>query len=206
MVKTKDSTTENVILEAARKVFTQKGYSASRMDDIAAEAGLNRALLHYYFRNKDRMFEMIFEQRIREFFSGLITILTSDVSLNDKIKAIIEHDISMLNKHPDLPLFVLQEINQNPNRLKEFINKIGVAPKSLFEAFNVQVRKEVKKGSIRNIEGFQLLINIMSLCIYPFIARPMIQLLNQLSDVEFDKMMDKRKVEIEQFVLMGLKP
>lgn len=176
------------------------------MDDIANEAGINRALLHYYFRNKDRMFEVIFEQRILEFFSGLIAILSADINLRDKVLAIIDHDMSMLKKHPDLPLFVLQEINQNPDRIKKFILKNGVSPKLIFETFNSQVKKEAKKGVIRNIEGMQLLINIMSLCVYPFIARPMIQLLNGLSDEEFDDTMNRRKDEIAEFIFMGINP
>ncbi|NJN41742.1 MAG: TetR/AcrR family transcriptional regulator [Flammeovirgaceae bacterium] len=152
-MKTKDSNTENVILKAARKVFTQKGYSGARMDDIANEAGINRALLHYYFRNKDRMFEVIFEQRILEFFSGLIAILSADINLRDKVLAIIDHDMSMLKKHPDLPLFVLQEINQNPDRIKKFILKNGVSPKLIFETFNSQVKKEQKKESLETLKA-----------------------------------------------------
>lgn len=206
MVKEKDTNTESSILEAARKVFTRKGYEGARMEDIAKEAGINRALLHYYFRNKARMFEVVFEQRFREFFSGLMEILHSDLELEEKIKAIIDHDIIMISKHPDLPLFILQEVNQNPERLKSFIQKLGATPGSILDGFNKQVAEEVKKGTIRKITGIQLMMNILSLCIYPFIARPMIQFMNGLTNDGFDKLMESRKEEVIAFVLQGIQP
>ena len=206
MVKEKDANTEESILRAARKVFTGKGYAGARMDDIAKEAGINRALLHYYFRNKAKMFEVVFEERFKEFFSGLMGILQSDLELKEKINAIIDHDITMISKHPDLPLFILQEVNQNPERLKSFIQKLGAKPGSILNEFSNQVKAEVKKGSIKEITGIQLMMNILSLCIYPFIARPMIQFMNGLSDKEFDALMQNRKNEVSEFILKGIQP
>ncbi len=206
MVKEKDSNTENSILEAARNVFTRKGYDGARMDDIAKEAGINRALLHYYFRSKARMFELVFEERFREFFSGLMGILQSDQELTAKIKAIIDHDITMISKHPDLPLFILQEVNQNPDRIRSFIQKMGATPGTILNRFNQQVADEVKKGTLKEITGIQIMMNILSLCIYPFIARPMIQFMNGLSDQQFEKLMQNRKEEVLTFMLQGIQP
>ncbi len=206
MAKEKDANTEESILKAARKVFTGKGYAGARMDDIAKEAGINRALLHYYFRNKARMFEVVFEERFKEFFSGLMGILQSDLQLKEKIKAIVDHDITMIAKHPDLPLFILQEVNQNPDRIKKFIEKLGAKPGSILNVFSKQVAEEVKAGTIKEISGIQLMMNILSLCIYPFIARPMIQFMNGLSDEGFENLMKSRKEEVVAFVLQGIQP
>lgn len=203
--KERNNQTEIEILKAARKVFTQKGYAAARMEDIATEAGINRALLHYYFRNKDRMFDMIFEQRIGEFFSGLASIMNSNLDLMKKISAIVEHDIAMITAQPDLPIFIMQELTQNPQRLIDHANKVGARPEMLLKTLSAQVKTEIRKKTIRPIEAHQLLINIMSLSIYPFIAKPMIKAMNSLDDAMFDKMMKKRKVEVTNFIISAIK-
>ncbi len=190
---------------AARKVFTQKGFAGARMDDIAREAGMNRALLHYYFRSKEKMFDMIFEQRMGEFFSGLARIMTSNLELMQKIGAIVEHDISMISAQPDLPMFIMQELAQNPQRLLAHAASSGARPDMLLKAFTVQVKDAIDQNRIRPIDAGQLLINIMSLSIYPFIAKPMIKALKGLDDTAFDKMMKKRKEEVTEFVINAIK-
>lgn len=207
MAKTKhDNKSEEAILAAARKVFTQKGYAAARMEDIAREAGINRALLHYYFRSKDRMFDIIFEQRFNEFFSGLAKIIFSERPLLEKIRAIVEHDINMVASQPDLPIFIMQELTQNPQRLIEHAKGAGAVPGLMMKSMNSEIRKAVAAGQVKNIDGGQLLINIMSLCIYPFIAKPMIKTMNGLDDAGFGKMMKKRKKEVADFIIDALKP
>ena len=201
-----DNQTEKGILQAAGKIFTEKGYAAARMEDIAAEAGINRALLHYYFRSKEKLFAIIFEQRMTEFFGGLAQIIFSEISLADKIRAIVSHDITMISQNPHLPLFVMQEIGQNPDRLIQFAEKAGAQPGHLLKIFTRQVEEEVKKGQIVQISAGQLLINIMSLAIYPFIAKPMIMTMQQLDQKGFDRIMNQRKNEVAEFILHALKP
>jgi AcrR family transcriptional regulator len=200
-----DNLTEKTILEAAGKVFTRKGFAAARMEDIAKEAGINRALLHYYFRSKDKMFDLIFDQRVNEFFSGLGVIMFSEKSLEEKIRAIVEHEITILIAHPYLPIFVLQEINQNPERMLEHAQKAGAHPSMLLKKFSVQVKEEIKKGKIRAIDPSQLLMNIMSMAIYPFIAKPVLKTILEKDDVGFELVMKKRKKEVTDFILHALK-
>ncbi len=201
-----DNQTENAILLAAGKVFTKKGYAASRMEDIAKEAGINRALLHYYFRTKEKMFVIIFEQRMTEFFGGLAKIIFSEIPLADKIRAIVSHDITMVSQNPHLPLFVMQEIGQNPERLIQYAEKAGAQPGHLLKIFTRQVEEETKSGRMVDIDAGQLLINIMSLAIYPFIAKPMIMTMQQLDQKGFDRIMNRRKNEVAEFILHALKP
>ena len=201
-----DNQTEKGILQAAGKIFTEKGYAAARMEDIAAEAGINRALLHYYFRSKEKLFAIIFEQRMTEFFGGLAQIIFSEISLADKIRAIVSHDITMISQNPHLPLFVMQEIGQNPDRLIQFAEKAGAQPGHLLKIFTRQVEEEIKSGRIVQINAGQLLINIMSLAIYPFIAKPMIMTMQQLDQKGFDRIMNQRKNEVAEFILHALKP
>lgn len=201
----RDNQTEKAILDAARKVFTQKGFAASRMEDIAQVAGINRALLHYYFRCKEKLFDIIFQQRIREFFLGLVGIITRPESIDEKIKAIVAHDIDMIRSQPDLPIFVLQELAQRPDRLIEAASA-GANPANMMKAWKQQVKLAVDKKQIRPVDGGQLLINIMSLCVYPFIAKPVIKAVQELDDVQFDKMVVKRKQEVVDFVMNSIKP
>jgi TetR/AcrR family transcriptional regulator len=201
-----DNSTEKAILSGARKVFTQKGFAAARMDDIAREAGMNRALLHYYFRNKQKLFDLVFEERVREFFRGLVEIISRPDSLEEKIRAIVEHDINMIRSQPDLPIFVMQELTQRPDRLVQMASESGANPAGMMKAWKQQVKSAVEKKEILPIEGGQLLINVMSLCVYPFIAKPMIKAIQELDDPQFDRMILKRKQEVVDFVMNALKP
>jgi len=200
-----DNQTENAILKAADKIFTKRGFAAARMEDIAKEAGINRALLHYYFRSKARLFELVFTGRFREFFSGLSRIITSEKSLREKIEELVVHDITLIRQHPDLPMFVMQELSRNPDRLIAHAQQSGTHS-GLINTFRAQVSEEVRKGNIREIEGGQLLINIMSMAIYPFIARPMIKAMHQFGDLGFDQMIEVRKKELPEFIMNALKP
>lgn len=201
----RDNKTENAILEAARRVFTQKGFAAARMEDIAKAAGINRALLHYYFRSKEKLFDIIFQQRIREFFLGLAAIVTRSEPIDEKIKAIVAHDIDMIRSQPDLPIFVLQELAQRPDRLIQVASS-GANPANMMKAWKQQVKIAVEKKQILPMDGGQLLINIMSLCVYPFIAKPVIKAVQELDDAQFDKMIVKRKKEVVDFVMSSIKP
>lgn len=204
--KKDDNQTEKAILEAADKVFTQKGFAAARMEDIAQEAGINRALLHYYFRSKDKMFDLIFQQRVSIFFSGLGQIMHSEKPLIEKIQAIVEHEITILLAHPYLPIFVLQELNQNPQRMLAIAENAGAHPSLLLKKFSVEVRAEIKAGGIREIDPAQLFMSIMGMAIYPFVARPVVKIILEKDDAGFESVMLQRKKEITDFIIQALKP
>jgi len=201
----RDNQTEKVILEAARNVFTQRGFAAARMDEIAKAAGINRALLHYYFRSKDKLFDLVFAQRAREFFLGLVGIISGPGTLEEKIKAIVEHDIDMIRSQPDLPIFIMQELSQNPDRLVRMAVESGANPSLMMKAFKLSVKVAVDKKQIRPVEPGQLLINVMSLCVYPFIAKPMIKAVQELDDAQFDRMIKRRKQEVTDFIIDAIK-
>lgn len=199
-----DNNTEQAILEAAGKVFTQKGYAAARMEDIAKEAGINRALLHYYFRSKDKMFDIVFEKRFIEFFSGFAGILMGNMGLFDKIRNLVSYEIGMIAEHPDLPLFIIGELSLNPQRLINRVAQTGAPVKMIPQVFEKDVQLEISKGSIHPIDGSQLLINVLSLCVFPFIARPMLQFVIGMDEAAFFEMIEKRKVEVADFILASI--
>ncbi len=202
-LKRKDKNTEEIILNAARKAFTQNGLSGARMQDIADEAGINKALVHYYFETKEKLFALIFEQEFGKFFTNLASVISADIPLFEKIEQIVSLDIERLSLFPDMPLFVINEISRNPDMLKERFKQMQV--KDVISSLQQQVNKEVKLGSIVNISAQQLLINIQALSIFPFVARPMVKKVMQLSEKQYQEMMQVRKKEVARFIIRAIK-
>ena len=199
-------TTEERILDAAMKVITRKGFAATRTEEIAKEAGINRTLLHYYYRDKQTIFNLIFETRFKEFFKGLFVIFEADnISLFEKIERMVDHEVTTLSKHPHMARFVITEIAHEPNLLVEHGTKLGLNPRVMIAAFEKLVVKEVSEGIIKPIEGRQLLINIMSLCIYPVVASPIIQTMMSLNESEFIQLTEQRKKQVSEFIINAIK-
>jgi AcrR family transcriptional regulator len=201
MVKTQiDKSTESKILTAAKKIFTQHGMSGARMQDIADEAGINKALLHYYFRSKEKLFEMIFSEAASKIFPRLNELFEADLPLFEKIKKFAAEYIDLISENPYLPLFVLNEINRDPGT---FFLKKWHLPRP--EKFLNQIEDEIRKGNIRPISPLQLLVNILSMCIFPFIARPIFQQHLGLDDAQFRYFIEQRKTEIPRFIIDSIK-
>lgn len=198
----KDQSTEQKILEAARQIFLEKGMDGARMQDIADRAGMNKALLHYYFRNKEKLFETVFAEAAAKFLPKVSLIISSDVPLFTKIEQFVNEYINKLQENPFLPLFVLNEINRQP---KTFILKIWGDKKPPMQIFFAQIQEEVKKGTIKPIDPPQLLVNLVSMCIFPFVARPMIQWVTQMDDDTFKQFIEKRKTEVSKFIIDSIR-
>ena len=203
MVKVnKDSSAREKILVAAKKVFLVKGMAGARMQDIANEAGINKALLHYYFRNKEQLFKVIFKEASDKLFPKINSIFESDSSLFEKIEHFTREYITVMLENPYLPLFVLNEINADPHY---FIRKIWGKNKPRPEKFLQQIEKEVKKGTIKKISPDQLLMNLISLTIFPFVSKPMFQANLGLDEVQFRNIMERRKKEIPKFIIDSIR-
>ena len=202
MIKTKDENTESQILDAAKNVFQRKGMDGSRMQEIADEAGINKAMLHYYYRSKQMLFEAVFKGAFSLLAPQLNKILNDNNSIEEKIKNFTASYISFIIKHPYLPNFIFQELNRNP----EFILKMqrnNEFPN--IQKFNDQVTSEVKKGTIKPIKATQLFINIISLNIFPFIAAPLLKGLINVNDKAFKQLMEDRKTEVADFIINSIK-
>lgn len=204
MVKPKkDQSTEEKILAAAKHVFMKKGMAGARMQDIADEAGINKALLHYYFRSKDKLFENIFLVQAKKFFPKIGMIFQSDLPLFEKIEHFADEYITEILENPYLPWFIMNEINRDPDK---FLNKVW--GKDNFPKpgkFLEQIEREVKKGTIKRISPLHLLMNLLSLTIFPFIAKPMISRNLKLDELQFREAMEQRKKEIPKFIIDSIK-
>lgn len=182
-----DGTTEEKIKAAARKVFTKKGYSAARTRDIAEEAGINLALLNYYFRSKEKLFDIVMMENLQQFLLGLKSVLHNEKSsLSEKVAVIAEEYINMLKANPDLPVFVLSEIRTNPEKLADTMKVKTLLLESVFF-------KQLMQATKGKIHPMHLLINIMGLTVFPFVAGPLLQHVGNMKTEDFHKMMDDRK-------------
>ncbi|HEU4574858.1 MAG TPA: TetR/AcrR family transcriptional regulator [Chitinophagaceae bacterium] len=199
----KDQTTEDKILAAAKKVFVRKGMAGARMQDIADEAGINKALLHYYFRNKKVLFEVIFTEAAARLFPKINEVFSSDKSLFEKIRDFCEEYIRVIEENPYLPLFVLNEINQDPAYFlkKVWPGKSRPQPEKLL----AQIEKEVKAGVIKPLHPLQLLLNLLSMTIFPFVAKPLLQKNFGMTEQQFRTVMEQRKKEIPAFIIAAIK-
>lgn len=194
--------TEEKILEAAKKVFINKGMVGARMQEIADEAGMNKALLHYYFRSKEKLFNKVFIDTFSTFFPKAETVFTSDKSIFDKIREFIRYYIDLLKEHPYIPQFILQELNRNPDSLYLIFKESKVNPSAAFNAF----AKEVEKGTIKPIHPLHLMVNVLSMCIFPIAGRPLIEKIFFMGDVqEYDNFLEERKTLVADFVIAAIK-
>ena len=197
-----DRSAEQRILTAAKKIFLTKGMDGARMQDIADEAGINKAMLHYYFRSKDKLFETIFTEIATHFFPRIIEIFECEKTLFEKIQLFCSEYIDKVKQAPYLPLFVLSEANKRPEMLmkKMFGNR-----KPPVHLFFRQVEEEIKKGIIKPIHPVQLFLNMLSMCVFPFMAKPMLEQAAGINKKQFDALMEERKKLIPAFIIASIK-
>lgn len=196
----KDSTTEEKIKAAAKTVFYKKGFSATRTRDIAEEAGLNLALLNYYFRSKAKLFEIIMSETFVGFISSMKIILNDEnTSLEQKVTIIAERYIDFITTEPEIPTFILTEIRNNPEGLlkrlpiKEIVNE---------SVFIKQFQEAVQKNEIAEPNPLHFLMNLLGLVVFPFIAKPIIMGSRNMEISEFNHLMQERKKKIPIWIQM----
>lgn len=196
-----ESDTEANIKEAARKIFQIRGFDGARMQEIADEAKINKAMLHYYFRSKDQLFEAIFQDAAMRLFPVITSIIESDLELDEKIKKLVHNYIDFISANPHVPGFVLHELTQNPERMKQFVaSNVLIRP----EKFFAQIQEGIANGKYILISPLQLMVTIVASCIFPFVAKPMLHTLFGLDQEAFHTFIEQRKEQLTLFILNGL--
>ena len=188
--KIDDGSAEEKIKEAARKLFTEKGFDAVKTRDIAAEAGINLALLNYYFRSKQKLFDIIMIENFEQFIQQLIPVFGDEsLSLDERLEQITTRYIDMLKSNPGLPFFIMSEMRNDSSKLLSMRNKMM----TVRNGFVSQIENTIQKKGIKPLHTAHLMMNFMGLIIFPFISQPMLMNINGLSKKEFDALMDERK-------------
>ena len=202
-IKKTDETTEQKILQAAKKVFIANGMMGARMQEIADEAGINKALLHYYFKSKEQLFEQIFKEAASRLFPKINFIFESDLPLFEKIEKFVDEYITVAIESPFIPLFVINEINRDPKFFMKNVWQKANRPNPA--KFLQQIEREVKAGTIKEISPVHLLMNLISMTIFPFVAKPMFQLNLGLDELQFSMLMEQRRQEIPRILIQSIK-
>ena len=183
---------EQKIKAAATKLFTQKGYAAVKTREIAAEAGINLALLNYYFRSKEKLFELVMLDNMTTFAEGAADIIHNEkTSLDQKIELLTGHYIDILIKNPNVPQFVLNEMQSHPEKITTILGqKLNIFNSSLVK----QVGEEIRLCKMINVaHPIQFIVNLLALTIFPFVSRPMLSSISNIDDGTFAVMMESRK-------------
>lgn len=201
-----DQDSEKAILEAATKLFLDKGFAATSTTQIAKEAGCNQALVHYYFRTKDRLFEAVFARKFQEFASNIIEISDEDLPFEEKLRLKIESHFDMLMNNPKLPLLLAYELNTNPDRLERMKEKLGDLPGKVFGNFQAEMDEEIEKGNIRKMKVIDMLFTILALNIALFIVGPVLKGFAGISDEYYEGFIKHRKKENVNTILRSLRP
>jgi AcrR family transcriptional regulator len=201
--KAPDSNTESKIKAAARIVFHKKGFAATRTRDIATEAGMNLALLNYYFKNKQKLFELVMLETLTSFFQTIGTVFNDEnTTLEKKIQLVAEKYIDVITEEPGIPLFIMSELRSRGAAILEKLPGIKLILQSVFIQ---QYKEEVRKGKISEPDPLQFLMNLLGLIVFPFISSPMIKKLGKISDRQFDQLMQDRKTQIPVWIKAMLK-
>lgn len=207
----RDGETERRILDAAHAVFVRRGTAGARTQEIAREAGVNSALLHYYFRTKERLAEAVFQRAATQLLPNVIRILTSDADLDDKVAQVVDLELRRLSETPYLPGYIISELTHHPQRVPQlFAAVIGQTPAEVGALvrgrLGAQITERVRAGRMHPIEPEQFAVNLLALCIFPFAAKPMLMALLGLDDAGFAAFIDRRRQELAPFFLRALLP
>ena len=196
---------QNKIIEAARKVFYEKGYSGATMRDIAKTADVNLALLHYYFRTKDAIFEIVLNNAFALLYKKLRSALESDNDIFGKIKLMVLGYITTAIDHPLLPSFVMRELAVNPSQIPAVINLHKSQMNEIINQFYNHIREAGQKGIIWEIQPEQLCMDIQALSLYPYIAKNLLIRVVFAGEKEYKEMIKTRVESVSNFIINNLK-
>jgi AcrR family transcriptional regulator len=195
------SGTEQVILSAAREIFQEKGFTRTKMQEIADKAGINRALVHYYFRSKQKLFETIFKNALDEFIPQLVEVLNTDLPLKQRVTEFVTRTMDISLNNPSLPLFIVTEINRNPEAVvRDILLERNLDLDTFFHDL-----AEIGKGRERTPNFYiHAFVSMISLTLYPFIGKTLITSFLGISDKDYPRFIEERKDEVISMVLKNL--
>lgn len=198
----KDKQTEEKIFESATEVFIEKGMDGARMQDIANRAGINKSLLHYYYRTKDHLFNAVFEMIAGQMFKKFAPIFDEKLPLEEKLRFFFREHIAFLQENPRLPSFILNEFHRHPDRIKKIIQ--GVDINKIWATLEAQHREELKKYNITRETIPQFMTTVAGMSVFPFVAKPVIAGVMEKMGYNFDEYIEERKKYAADFVIKAI--
>ena len=214
-----DDQTEDRILRAARVVFVRRGTAGARMQEIATEAGVNQALLHYYFRTKERLADAVFRDIAGRIAPTIATLLASDATLEQKVERFVHIYMDNVREHPYLPGYVIAELHHHPERLKPLLSSdrsdqggdmlassVTSLARQVLEKLGAQLQQRAAEGTMRQITPEQFLIDLVALSVFPFVARPVLESVFGMDSDAFHLFLDERRERLPAFILDALRP
>lgn len=202
--KNSTSNVSDRILDVARDLFIKNGYAGTSVRDIATASGTNVAHVKYYFDSKYNLFEIIFDEAFDILINRVFSTLNSDMPFFEMVESWINAYYEILPEYPQIPIFILNEINQNPEALIERVLKRN--PQAIFTRLSQRVDEEVKKGTIKDIPVIDLGLNILSLCVFPFMFRGLAIRVADKSVDEYNIVLTEHKKHVIELIISGLRP
>ncbi len=200
------SDAEQKIISVATRVFLQKGKDGARMQEIADQAGINKALLHYYFRNKDRLYRQVFRTQVRTFFQELLGAVPETDDVKVLLERFVESYIDALARHPEIVRFVLWEIQKGGELFSETAREVFREQGFSRFPFVEKIQAAIRAGQIRAADPLHLVISVIGLCVYPFIAQPIVEKMLPEIKVNSSKFLAQRKREVCALLWSGIAP
>ncbi len=199
----RDLSTETKIKEAAIRIFTAKGFNGCTSREIAKEAGINVALLNYYFKSKGQLFDIVIASVLNDFTFSLIDVLKSNMSLVNKARILIEKEYDFLSKHPEIPSFIINELGKKD---KNYFECLDIADEFLQTKIFQEVIEAQASGEMRKVDLVSLMLLIMSNCHFPFMAKPMIKTIHSLEDDQYNEHLMVHKQYVTEMLINYLFP
>ena len=202
-----ENSMEQSILDAAEKLFLEKGFAATSTTQIAKEVGCNQALVHYYFRTKDNLFNRIFEKKFGDFFQVIFdTTQLEQLDFKQKIRHICESHFDLLNKNPKIPMLILNELSRRPDHIELLREKLHVLPEKLFELMEKDLQTEVDAGRIREVSFMDVVMTMISLNVSIFTLLPVAAQALLISAEQQKMILAHRRSENVEIILRYLQP
>ena len=192
--------TEQLIKNTAKDVFFKHGLLHATTQDIADAAGINRASIHYYYRSRKLLFDKVFAEAMEEMDAKLMAIVKQDLPFRHMIETFIEVFLQKSMQHPYLELFLVAELNANPNIPSFFFTREEQTERK--EMLQRSIDSEVADGTMKPIKAEHFIVNLMSLCSFPFMAKPMVKKATNLTEAEYITFIHERKEVILKLIFL----
>ncbi|MCD7963772.1 MAG: TetR/AcrR family transcriptional regulator [Rikenellaceae bacterium] len=204
--KVAEQNMEEKILQAAEYLFLRNGFDLTTTVEIAKVAGCKQALVHYYFRTKEKLFYAVLGGKIQKVFKNFACPRPGEGNFEDKLTHLIELHYDVVRENPGMALFFINEFSRHPEMLENLTAELELTPRQTWIMFESDLRKAIEAGRIRPVSLPQLILNVISLNAFPYLIKPVYAHLWNYDDEGIRYLLDDRKQEVVVTILNSLRP